>query len=121
MKHLFVFVALLFIGCNTRPTVNYEVVENKKYDVPAKSQISKRIVLKDSVSKDQIKEILNYEFGKCLNTRMEFHNPPSHIFIYVYSPTIDWQKNSAAWEASMQRIKGSEEKIKFNDFKFLID
>lgn len=119
MKAFFlsVLISVLIIGCNVRPNIDYEVVENKKYDIPAKSQISKRIVLKDSIDNQQIAEVVNYEFNKAMKTRMKFHNPPSHVFVYVYSPGTDVEKESGYWVAMKSRIMNEDSEIKFGTLK----
>lgn len=115
MKSLILLAACFFLACNDRPSVDYDIIENKKYDIPVKSQISKRIVLKDSVGRELVKEIILYEFREAMSTRMDFHNPPSHVFVYVYAPGTDVVTQSGNWLAMKQRIMNETKEVEFAD------
>lgn len=71
----------------TKKILEHVIIEERKYDIPAKSQMTYRLGLYnvDSCSNIQIKELIDEYIKKAKSEIMKYHNPPSHIFIYVYS------------------------------------
>lgn len=110
---VFFFTGLF--GCGEPYLPKHDIVENQKYDAPAKSQILLRIVLKDSVTKQNVERLLQKHFEWSMQTDMKHHNPPSHIFIYVYNDSTDWKRNGLAWVGMQKRVAGVNEAAQFSE------
>jgi hypothetical protein len=109
-------LATFLFSCGKSYTPEYEVAENTKYDAPAKSEITRRLILKDSITKENVQRLLDKEFEWSLRTSMEHHNPASHIFIYVYAPGADWKgKDGDKWLGMVSRVNNEDNGIKIND------
>jgi hypothetical protein len=100
----------MLASCGKPYTPAHEVVENEKYDVPAKSQISRKLVLKDSITRENVQKLLDKDFEWSAGMSMKHHDKPTHIFIYVYAPGADWK--GADWLGMVSRVDGKDEGIK---------
>jgi hypothetical protein len=85
--------------------LNFEVIENKIYDIPVKSQISCRVYLTDSIyTEAQLKQLTNTIVNGCKQEKVKYHKSPTHIFVYVYAKKSDYEKNGASWVAMYEKI-----------------
>jgi hypothetical protein len=105
---------LILVAACSMPGVNYKVAEYEKYDVPAKSQISMRIVLNDSVTRANVSHVLMNEFKYSLDKSMTYHNPPSHIFIYVYDSSTNVKDQSDEWVGMISRVANENKGMVIN-------
>jgi hypothetical protein len=104
-----------FIGCGKPYTPAHEVVENTQYDAPAKSQISRKLLLKDSITRDNVWKLLDKEYEWAKGMSMKEHDKPTHIYIYVYAPDADWKgADGANWLGMASRVDGKDEGIKLS-------
>ena len=113
MKALIVILAIALLACGHKP--EYIEVGNTIYDIPIKSQVSICLVLKDSIMKKNVTDILNKEFRWAMDRSMKYNNPPSHIFIYLYADTVDWQKRGAAWLGMKKRVMNVDSPIDLSE------
>ena len=62
------------------------IIEDKVYDVPAKSQVSYRLGLYDvkKYTKDELQKLIDKYVAEANSVTMKYHSQASHIFIYVY-------------------------------------
>lgn len=103
---------LLFLSCvSPEDFVNYTIAENKKYDVPAKSQISRRLVLKKKATKKEVEELLKSDFDFWMKQPMQYHNPPSHIFIYVYDSGATLPAQNMNWVGRIIRLANEDKPL----------
>lgn len=91
---------LLFFSCTTGNEPQFQIVEYKKYDSPAKSQVSIRVILPDA-TKPQIQSIMKDLFDNARTNRFKFHKEPTHIYIYAYRDSMAISKG--AWIAKQER------------------
>lgn len=113
MKNMIIICLLLLGSCAKK--AKYIEVENKVYDIPVKSQIVIRLVLKDSITRQNISEILEKEFRWEKDRSMKYNNPATHIFIYLYADSTDWKKNGGAWLGMKSRIANEDNPVQFSD------
>ena len=76
------------MSCSDKPGMAaFEEVETKVYDIGAKSQITRHIVLQDSIiSKEQLSYTLETLVKACENTKMKYNNgKATHISIYIHT------------------------------------
>lgn len=107
-----IIVVIVFLNEPSQPLIRYSFIENKVTDIPSKSQVLKRIVLIDSsFTSDDINSILQYEYKKSMDISMKFHNPPSHIFIYIYKTQEILLKDGNDWIGKFSRIMDKNENI----------
>lgn len=89
----------------------FKKVEEKVYDVPAKTQYSLRATMDSTATKEDIEIMLKAAYSNAMETKYKYRNPPSHVFIYIYSDTIkDFQAN---WKAMYSRIDNKDYGIEF--------
>lgn len=119
MKKLLTFIASIFAATScTEPGPKYEVLEYNIYDVPAKSQITERILLKDSVTKDNVNQLLNSFWSLDSAKSMKYHDRPTHIFIYLYKDSLDFENGGENWIGMKSRINGKDYGIELKEEYF---
>lgn len=85
-------------GTKGRPNLpEYDVVENKVYDVPVKSQVTMHVVLKDStISHDQLVYLTEILASSCQSQKVKFHGgKPTHVFVYIHNSKSSY--DSGIW------------------------
>lgn len=102
---IYALMITLFSSCSTKEIANYNVIEDKVYDIPIKSQVSLRVELKDSAAtKQQIIDLIQSLSAEQKDRSMKYHNTPTHVFIYVYNSQSEYEINSGSWIAMYQKI-----------------
>lgn len=109
---LLVMIFKLSTG-ETKSPVAYIVIENKDYDVPAKTQVSMRVTAKAGLSKDSLTLLCNHLFSEALHKKFKHSKQTSDIFIYVYDDTA--KEYQANWSAMISRIMNKNEGITFRN------
>lgn len=89
MKHILyclLILLLLLPTCTKYKNVpEYDIIENKKYDRPTKSQISLSVALRDTtVTDQQVKDLLHLFVESSGNLKMKHHDKPTNIYVYIY-------------------------------------
>jgi len=97
---------LCMIACtNYKDVPEYDIIENKKYDAPVKSQITLRVSLKDSTTtNEQIKTLTELLANSSMQIKMNKHPKPTHVFIYVYKTKASYEANSGDWLSMYSKI-----------------
>lgn len=91
----------------------YDIIENKQYDAPVKSQISLRVALQDSTATDeQIKELITLLANSSMQVSMKKHPKPTHVFVYVYRSKYAYEAFEGNWIAMYQKI-GADDSGKY--------
>ena len=101
-------VLLVMFNCN-RPVLSYDVAELKVYDVPFKTQYSERLVLHKPLDSAGLVGLLNAQFEAAMHGTYNYHNPPTHIFIYIYNSKADI--DSSKWVGMISRTMNKDEGI----------
>lgn len=109
MKRLFfaLLTSLGFIASCNNP--KYEVVDYLSDSTPLKSTVTKRVVLLDPVSKDNVQRLLDIHFYEAAKTKMEHHGKPTHVFIYVYPDMETYKEDPMYWVGQKSLISGKED------------
>ncbi|MDL2289778.1 hypothetical protein LJB95_00040 [Paludibacteraceae bacterium OttesenSCG-928-F17] len=103
---LFLLVTTIGVGVTTewgmkgKPKLpEYEVIENKKHDVPFKSQISLRVSLTNTTDIDtlQVRDLLHSLVKTATEVKMKYHNPPTNVYVYIYKTKSDYEADGASW------------------------
>jgi len=114
MKRLFFYIGAIstFFSCSSpspdnkekTKTLSYTVIEKKVYDIPAKSQVSYRVYLTDSLyNETQLRQLTNSLASECNAQAVSFHKAPTHVFVYVYKQEGDFEINGAGWVAMYEK------------------
>jgi len=108
-KILFLLLLAITYSCGNTASKSdlpaYEVLEDKVYDIPLKSQVSLRVILKDStIDKQQLTDLIQSLSSEQLDRSMNYHSTPTHVFIYVYNSKVDYDNNSGSWVAMYQKV-----------------
>ncbi|WP_163308914.1 hypothetical protein [Dysgonomonas sp. 521] len=92
-------------GTKGKPKLpEYEVLESKRYDVPAKSQVSLRVALVDTATVDeQIKDLLHSLVGTMSNIDMKYHDKPTNVYVYIYKSKDIYNTDSSHWMMMYQK------------------
>ena len=108
MRKVIAFISMLsvLVGCN-RP--QYEVINYYKDSSPLKSTVDVRILMKDSITKENLKRILELELYNEGKKKTEYHDQPTHLFVYIYKSESDYLENGGDWIAMGTKIKGVED------------
>ena len=91
--------------------LNNDVSELKVYDVPFKTQYSERLVLRKPMDKAGLKHLLNGLFDAAMRGSYKYHNPPTHIFIYIYNSKADLNRDGSSWVGMISRTMDKNEGI----------
>jgi len=120
-----VFVILVFLSCKNTTDSNkmnikipsYELLEDKVYDIPLKSQISYRVVITDTtITKPKVVSLIECLVREQSSHPMSYHKTPTHVFVYVYSSRSDYESNSGSWVAMYSKIgTDSPGEYQYND------
>lgn len=86
--------------------VDFDVIEQKVYDVPAKTQYTERLVLKSDLTGDEISHFLNNRVIKAIEKQYKYRSTPSHIYIYAYKSKEDFERNGSDWVGMVSRENG---------------
>lgn len=87
-KALLLIIILIGVACSNSPTMpKFEEVETKVYDVGAKSQITRHVVLQDStINNEELTYLIETLVKASENTKMKYNNgKPTHIFVYIHT------------------------------------
>lgn len=107
MKEVIIILStVLLFRCNSG-LPKYTFAENRVYSVPAKSMINMSLVLKDSVTRENVAMILNHEYAIAIEKKMEYHPQPTQVFIYVWDSEEKWKAGRGEWLAMISK-NGSE-------------
>ena len=119
MKKLLTITALTLaiLSCE-EPRPKYKILEHDIYEIPIKSQISTRILLTDSVTKNNVLYLLNSFYGLDSVKTMKYHDTPTHIFIYVYKDSLDLKNGGENWIGMKSRINGKDYGIELKEEYF---
>ncbi len=99
------FACALFSCTKYKDVPEYDIIENKHYDVPVKSQISLRVSLVDTTAtNEQIKTLTELLANSSMQVRMKKHTIPTHVFVYVYKTKSSFEVNSGSWLAMFNKI-----------------
>lgn len=97
----------------SKPPVAYNVIENKDYDTPAKTQVILRVTARAGLTQDSLTILCNHLFSEALHKKFKNSKQPSHIFIYVYDDTTT--EHQGNWAAMISRTMNENEGIKFRN------
>lgn len=77
----------LITACSDKPSMPaFEEVETKVYDIGAKSQITRHVVVQDStINKEELTYLTETLVKASENTKMKYNNgKATHIFVYIH-------------------------------------
>ena len=95
----FLICITILFGCNSGSQLKYEDIEWQKVDVPAKTMIARKIVVKEPADSTQLRLLADELYNEALNDEYTFHNPPNQIFIHIYKSAEDNKENGSSWIA----------------------
>jgi len=104
---IIVLITIYVLGSCTKykDVPEYDIIENKHYDAPVKSQISFRVALLDSTAtNEQIKTLIELLANSSMKVSMKKHAYPTHVFVYVYKTKASFEANSESWLAMFSKI-----------------
>jgi hypothetical protein len=65
---------------------DYEIIENKKYDSPIKSQVTMRALVSGKITEEGLKALLRKLYDSAMATRgFTYYEGPTNVFIYLYT------------------------------------
>lgn len=105
IKWMFLILFTAMYSCSTKNIASYDVIEDKVYDIPFKSQASLSVVLKDStITKQQVVDLIESLSNEQMNRSMKYHSVPTHVFIYIYNNKEEFEKGMGGWIAMFQKV-----------------
>ena len=89
------------------PPVNvptYEVLKNKLYDAPIKTQVEMRILVTETVTEQGLRALLEKLYAEQMKRRgFTFHTKLTHVFIYVHPDKERGAEESTGWIAMLAK------------------
>jgi len=104
------------VTCKESTLLPYVIIEDKVYDIPAKSQVTYRIGLYEvkQYSKEQLQELINKFIAQANGITLKYHSPASHIFIYVYESERSFKSGYGDnWIAMYKKMGGESGEMSF--------
>ena len=84
---------------------------------PAKTQIVKNLIVSGSLSEISLRDLMNDQFQELSHwDNLQYHNEPTHIFIYAYITIEHAEAGMGQWIAMLSKIgEGQEPSIQVNE------
>ncbi len=76
----------------------YKIVNEDIYDAPVKTQIVRHIFVKEGITEENLRKLLDYQF-KVLSRRkgFQYHDTPTNIYIYLYDSIEKAEAGQGLW------------------------
>lgn len=88
----------------------HRILDERVYDVPLKTQVILDVLVSGTISRVGLTSLLDELYSNTQARRgFKYHNPPTHVFIYLYTSTERSQSGMAEWIAMLSKI-GAREK-----------
>ncbi len=77
----------------------YEIIQEEIFDVPLKTKVILKILLKEkNVTEQKIKNLLNYLYNKTIKrSGFKHHRHPTNIYIYIYTSKYKAESGKGQW------------------------
>lgn len=106
---MLLFACALFSCTKYKDIPEYDIIENKHYDAPVKSQVSLRVSLVDTTAtNEQIRTLTELLANSSQQVKMKKHTTLTHVFVYVYKTKASFEANSGAWLAMFNKIGAND-------------
>lgn len=90
------------------PSIGFTIIEDDVYDTPLKTQIMKRVVLKQTATRLQILALLDSIFSaEERRTGFKYNTHPTHIYVYLYYSMRDYKVSGGNWIAMKEKSDNS--------------
>jgi hypothetical protein len=92
---------------NGSPLPPFAVVAESTYDIPAKTQIERHIVVDTSVTPQSARALLEAQHSELSARRgFRFHDSPTNVYIYLYATRAHAAAGEGLWLAMLDRSFG---------------
>jgi len=108
-KLLLLLLSIGLFSCQSEKPYSFDILEEKVYDIPFKTQYHERLVLNKPITKEGLNQLLQDEFKYAMQKEYKHHPEPTHIFIYVYKEKGDFEKDGSSWVGMISRVNGKDE------------
>ena len=84
--------------------IKYEVFDEEVYDAPIKTQIVLKIIIREKVTAEDLKKLLNTLYSQNVNrTGFKYHTNPTNIFIFIYNSYERAKSGGSQWIAMISK------------------
>ena len=84
--------------------INYDVFLEDIYDVPVKTQIELKIIVRENVTAENLRYLLNLLYDQNIKrTGFIYHTNPTNLYIYIYNSEARAKSGGSQWIAMISK------------------